>query len=760
MTKKNMKTFIAFFLFAVTVAHSGAIQGNVTLGKDSATIAGVQIHLVEKKMYVFTDERGNFLIGDLTAGAYALRISYAGYTAETISELTIESDTSHKTVAVNLKESPFQLGETVITATRTAKQLADVPVPTSIVSQKEIAARNVVRLDYILSEQTGLATTSFLGTGVQLQGLDPDYTLILIDGEPIIGRRGGTLDLKRINVGNVKQIEVVKGPTSALWGSDALAGVINIITETPHEPLSGKFSLRYGTYSAAELSTSLETKIDDFGAAVLLQRSSSDGYNFNKNSPAKTSPPFTGYTISPTLTYTLSSNFDWQISSRMYFEDQENPTVEKTSLTDWNVSEKATYKFSPTTKLIQKAHLGRYRNIEDFYSPSTQSFSEREDFDQTITKVEGEFSSAVETFYIVTAGAGAIYETVQADRIAYGKRDATSIFAYAQNEWIPIPWFDLIASYRFDSHSDYAARFSPKVSFMLRPVDEVTLRASYGSGFKAPTFQQLYLDFTNPAAGGYMVFGAVGIEERLNQEIDRGSVESILIDPKTIRGIRPEYSTAYNIGMDIKPANELLIKVNAFYNDIKDLIDAVAIARTVSGASIFSYINLNSVYTQGIESEIKYSPVEELTFSAGYQYLEAKDRQVLDDIRAGKIFKPTPTGARKVKESEYGGLLNRSKHSGNFKLLYSHEPTGTTLNLVFLVRDKYGYADLNGNLILDDKSEYVKGYALTNLSIRQQVWNTLSVYGGIDNVFDKTNPELIPQLSGRIMYGGISYQFK
>lgn len=755
-----MKKIFLLLLCMSALSLSGTIRGRVMLGKESVTLAGVHVLLVEKRTHTFTDENGNFFIEQIEEGSYTLKISYAGYSAETITDFELESPRSVKTIVVNLKEAPFQLGETVVTATRTAKQLSDVPVPTSIVSQKEISARNAIRLDDILSEQTGLSTTSFLGTGVQLQGLDPDYTLILVDGEPVIGRRGGTLDLKRINVGNVKQIEIVKGPTSALYGSDALAGVINIITEKPLYPFSGKFSLRYGTHNTAEFSAALEAKSDRLGATVLLQRSSSDGYDFEPNTPSTTSPQFFGYTVSPTLSYVVTDNIDVQLNGRTYVETREDPTVEKATLTDWGLSPKLTYKFAPETKLVLKTYASQYKNIEDFYSSSTQSFSERELFDQTISKTESEFSSAMTTSYIITAGAGYIYETVHADRIAHGKQDATSLFAYAQNEWIPCPWFDLVASYRFDSHSDYASRFSPKVSMMFRPIDELTIRTSFGSGFKAPTFQQLYLDFTNPAAGGYMVFGAVGLEDRIQKETERGNVESILIDPGTIQRIRPEYSIAYNIGIDIEPVEKLLLRLNAFSNDIKDMIDAVAVARTANGASIFSYVNLNRVYTRGIESEIKYSPVHGMTLSAGYQYLEAKDKQVLDDIRAGKIFKPTPSGARKVKESEYGGLLNRSPHTGNFKALYDHDQTGTTVNLTLIVRDKYGYADLNGNLILDDKTEYVKGYAVANISVGQRVWNTLSFHGGIDNIFDRTNPEFIPSLSGRIFYGGISYQFK
>ncbi len=127
----------------------------------------------------------------------------------------------------------INLNEVVVTATRSERKLGNVAVPVSIVSAKNIQQAASLRLNDILNEQAGLFLTSGFGTGVQMQGLNPDYTLILINGEPLIGRTAGVLDLNRITVGNIQKIEIVKGPSSSLYGSEAMAGVINIITKQP-----------------------------------------------------------------------------------------------------------------------------------------------------------------------------------------------------------------------------------------------------------------------------------------------------------------------------------------------------------------------------------------------------------------------------------------------------------------------------------------------------------------------------------------------
>ena len=126
-----------------------------------------------------------------------------------------------------------RLGRVVVTATRTAELLEDVAVPTTVVDARDAEADGRLRLTDLLADVPGLTITSDFGAGVQVQGLDPAYTLILIDGEPVIGRDAGVLDLKRLSVSGLDRVEIVRGPSSSLYGSDALAGVVNLVTRPP-----------------------------------------------------------------------------------------------------------------------------------------------------------------------------------------------------------------------------------------------------------------------------------------------------------------------------------------------------------------------------------------------------------------------------------------------------------------------------------------------------------------------------------------------
>ena len=152
-----------------------------------------------------------------------------------------------------------ELNEVIITATRTLRQLSSLPMPAQIISSKDIKSSNSLRLNDILNEQTGLITVPDFGggEGIQVQGLDSQYTLILIDGVPLIGRSAGTLDITRIAVGNIKQIEIVKGASSSLYGSEALGGVINIITERPKNGFKGNVNYRIGSFNTTDFNNNI-----------------------------------------------------------------------------------------------------------------------------------------------------------------------------------------------------------------------------------------------------------------------------------------------------------------------------------------------------------------------------------------------------------------------------------------------------------------------------------------------------------------------
>lgn len=659
----------------------------------------------------------------------------------------------------------------IVTDTKTESRLSSTTLPVSVINSAEIFKQSGVKLTDVLGEQTGLLITYFLGAGVQMQGLDGDYTLILIDGEPVTGRQGGAIDLSRFSVGNIKQIEIVKGPSSSLYGSDALAGVINIITKDPIDKIRLTLNSKYGSFNNLELNTSIDYKKGKFGFYGFADRTSSSGYDLTPGSQSQTSPKYSSYTFTPKLSYSLSGSTLLTLDSRFYAELQDNVfTVEdsqsqeflindKFTVYDWSITGKINQKISRKLDLTGTLHTANYYNNQKSTFNNDGSLFEDRTFQQSYNKGEALLRSHILKANTQTIGGGYIYEQVKADYIKDGKRSANMFFAYLQNEWIASEKFTVIAGARFDSHSDYDSRFSPKVSALYKPLQWASIRASAGSGFKAPNFQQLYLDFTNPQVG-YSVFGTATFRDGFKQLQETGQIAEVLINPESVVNIEPEISYAYNGGIELSPYKWINATANFFRNDIDNLIDVVQVARKTNGQSVFTYFNLNRIYTQGVETEVMLKPTGFLYFSAGYQYLKTVDKDALDNVRKGKILKVGATGIiRPVQEVEYGGLFGRSKHSGVFKLVYDNQKLGFTANLRTIVKDKYGYADYNSNGILDDKKEYAPGYALWNVTLTQRIKEYLTVQAGVENMFDRMDPERSPELPGRIFYGSIQLTY-
>ncbi|AQG79817.1 TonB-dependent receptor plug domain-containing protein [Spirosoma montaniterrae] len=663
------------------------------------------------------------------------------------------------------------LEEVVVTATRTERPMGALPMPVTVIEGKQIRQMGSLRLNDVLGEQTGLAIVTNHGQGVQMQGFNPDYTLILIDGEPLVGRTAGTLELSRLAVGNIKRIEIVKGPSSSLYGSEALAGVINIITENPGQT-RGSVSARYGANQTSDLSGDVSLKQGKVGLYAFGNRLSSAGFDLTPDVTGQTVSPFVNYTGSGRITADLSSRWKLNVSGRYFTERQDNRLALPDSrivtgpgrISDVNLNPTLMHRPTDAWKLTYRFYHTTYQTNTDLayegaIKPGENRLYDSQFFRQTFNRPEVQVDHYIRQKHILTLGAGYIAESVEATRYTQTQRFGTR-YGFFQYEWLPTTRLNLIAGGRVDVHSQYAGQFSPKLSGRYELTRSLALRGSVGVGFKAPDFRQLYLNFDN-AVAGYSVFGTEELAAGLARLQQSGQIAEILLDPAQIGAIRPESSTAYNIGFQLRPdgGTKTLtsLSLNLFRNDVRDLIETQPVARRINGQAVFSYFNLSRVFTQGAELEAQFrwavGAGGQLMFSAGYQFLDARDKAVLDQIDAGQLFKRNPETlvSERVRRSDYGGLLNRSRHMANARLFYENTKRGYSATLRGIYRSRYGFADRNGNLILDDDSEYVRGYVLWNLSAAK-TFRSLTMQAGIDNLLGHTDPQFIPNLPGRIWY--------
>ncbi|MBO3270533.1 TonB-dependent receptor plug domain-containing protein [Hymenobacter defluvii] len=668
------------------------------------------------------------------------------------------------------------LDEVVVTATRTEKSLTEVPIPVTVVGKAQIQAMGSLRLNDVLGEQTGLTLVADHGRGVQLQGLNPEYTLILVDGEPLIGRTAGTLELSRLAVGNIERIEVVKGPASALWGSEALAGVVNIITQKPQPGTRGDVRLRYGSNQTADLSGTFNTKGERLGLTVFGNRYSSQGYTLQPASGTATVPPFASYTGQSRLTYKVGDCTNLSVSGRYFLENQrstmpvtgeDGATADVRSAgrqTDYSVNPVLTHTFSDKLFGTARFYYAGYRTREDYTYTATGAPYDASYFHQTFTRPEVQLDWQLHPRHLLTVGGGFLTETVEATRYDQRQR-MRSGYGFVQDDWSPVPGLNLVAGARYDGHSQYQGQLSPKLSgrYQVRPW--LAVRGSAGRGFRAPDFRQLYLNFSNPVVG-YSVFGTHQVGEKVAQlaqqnQIARDAATGELLINQTLldqaSGLTAESSRAYNVGVQLTPGKKLNLTVNFFHNDLENLIETAAVAQKTNGQSVFSYRNVSRAYTQGAEAEASYPLLPGLTLSGGYQYLIAKDKDVVERLKAGEVYRrdPATLATERVPVGDYGGLYNRSRHSGNVKLFYQDMRRGYSASLRGIYRGRYGLQDRNGNQLLDAANEYVTGYWVWNVAASKTLRQRYTVQAGLDNVLNFTDPANISTLPGRQYYASL-----
>lgn len=393
--KKYFYPLFILITSCVLNAQTGfVIQGLVT-DEYKTPIENVNVRILDTFIGVTTDRYGRYEIKNLSADEYTFIVSSVGYKTQ-IKNIFLSDEKIIRSDFVLAKDN-IEIDNIVITGTRTEKNQSSSPIKTDIVSADQINRSAFTRLDEIILEQPGLAIVNDHGKGIQMQGLDPAYTLILIDGEPIIGRTAGTMELSRFSVSNLKQVEIVKGASSSLYGSEALAGVINLITEIPDDPYNLRFQSFYKTNNTLNLIGNASINQNNINASLCFDRLNSDGYSLFPESSSLTVPKYSSYTINPKIDFKIGDNSSIKYSGRTLLEEQTNDlqlTVDESErhvdeidkLIDWNNSISFEHKFNSVIKSELKFYVSRYFTDSKLTFSDDGNIYDHSKFDQYLYK--------------------------------------------------------------------------------------------------------------------------------------------------------------------------------------------------------------------------------------------------------------------------------------------------------------------------------------------------------------------------------------
>lgn len=664
--------------------------------------------------------------------------------------------------------STKQLNEVMLSATRTNRQLSSIPLPAQIISSKQIKQSGSLRLSDILNEQTGLITVPDFGggEGIQMQGLDAQYTLILIDGMPFVGRLAGTFDLNRITVNNIKQIEIVKGPSSSLYGSEAIGGVINIITyNAKNEKLIGDVNFRYGSFNAKDSNLNFSFGSKKWCISSGVNSFMTDGYDLDKTTKSKTVMPY--YNITPHLkfNYSFSEKLDLIISARFF---NQNSDVEYQSGNDvykgfaktneFNTHSRLFYKPTEKWNFIYEAYKTQYQTKERNYLEQNDELISQSNYKEDLLRNELRVSTTLKN---VTYIGGVGYNWNTLDRTYFkDKVSNNSLYGFLQYDYNIKDKLNVLAGARIDKSEVYSSAFSPKIALNYFITKAFSVKGSVGYGFKAPDLRQLYFDFENPIIG-YVVLGYNVAIERLQEIESQGRIDNYYVTDDFFKNkLQPEKSIGYNFGTQYNKG-KLKSELNLFYNSIKNLIDTKVVARLTNLQNVFSYYNVGSVFTTGAEVNSSYQFSDNFQLSAGYQYLIAKDNDVVKAISNGEIFaRDTQTlETFKLKKEDYFGLFNRSKHTANLKSNWQIPFWKLNHTIRLTYRSKYGLFDTNNNSILDKYDVFASDYFILDTSLTKGLGKKIELMAGIDNLLDFTDSQNASNIPGRIIYGKIQFNF-
>lgn len=660
------------------------------------------------------------------------------------------------------------LDEVIVTATRSIRELSSLPLPVTLISRNKIIKSGTVRLNEILNEQTGI-TTVFDESGfegVQIQGISSDYILILIDGVPLIGRSAGNFDLSRIAVGNIKQVEIVKGPSSSLYGSEALGGVINIITEeSKTENLEGNLSYRLGTFFQQDLNLNIKQTINKFKYSLFINRLSSSGYDLKPELNRPSFYPFRNYTFNARASQELNNKISAFLSFRFYDQIQESEiTLDdiffegETKENDYNFHFRLDQQVNDNFDLDYELYYTSYGVKELIGSIFNKKILSDSYFYQKLFRPEirGNYSLGKST---ITGGIGFQYD--QLERTFFEEKvNFNSQYIFLQIDINPTKKINLIIGGRFDNHSEYANQLSPKIAFHYKINNDFAFKGSVGYGFKAPAFRQLYFDFTNSAVG-YTVLGHNVASEKVDELQRQGQILQVVVsENELITPLKAESSVGYNFGTTYKN-NNWNLDLNLFRNDFKNLIDTRIIARKINGQNIFGYVNYDLIYTTGLEINTGFNITQNLNISAGYQLLYAFDKNKEKLIKNKEVFARDFETNQTVliQRNQYFGLSNRSRHLANLKFYYDLTKSKININLRLIYRSRFAEYDTNGNGLIDNYDDsFIQGYITTNISVSKTFSNKLSFQSGLaNNLIDYTDQN-IPPIPGFLGFIKLNYK--
>ena len=394
----------------------------------------------------------------------------------------------------------FDLNEVVVTGTRTPKFLKDTPIQTRVINARELArldATNVqdllqqelpgVEFSYAMNQQTHLNFSGFGGQGV----------LFLVDGERLAGETMDDVDFTRLNMDNVERIEIVKGAASALYGSNATGGVINIITKRNRQPCTLNVNARYAKHNEQRYGASWGLNSKHWNNMLSAHFNRMDSYDVHSAANPVTRIISTVYgdktvNLKEQLTWSPVSNFSLTGRAGYFFRETVRSADQPERYRDFSGGLRMNWQISDADDLQASYAFDQY---------------DKSDY-QRITRLDiRDYSNVQNSFRllynhtfgggdVLTVGSDLLHDYLYNTNLEGETRKQDSWDLFAQYDWRLNDQWELVGALRYDYFSDGKdSHLTPKLNVCYKPLRNLAIRAGYGMGFRAPTLKEKYYNF-------------------------------------------------------------------------------------------------------------------------------------------------------------------------------------------------------------------------------------------------------------------------
>ena len=654
------------------------------------------------------------------------------------------------------------LQEVVVTGTGTQHLLKDAPVQTEVISHRQLQQYAGKSIEDILSGLTASFEFSEndMSSRLQMNGLGNSYVLILIDGRRLHGDNGGENDLSLIDPHNIEKIEIVKGASSALYGSDAIAGVINIITKKHREQgIMLENTSRFGSYGDIRQHDGIALNIGRLSSYTNFQLQHSDGWqNTSEEAPSQTE-----YHITDSRNMTVNRHTNWQIAERLTYQltpglelyadgsiywkriyrpcghhpgvdvktwDLQYDNASLSAGGKWKLNDtdiitldadwkRHAYNYVYTDTTLTDGYVnGRFTNYFPYFPDDKELQS-----DQRLTNIslKGVFDLPYEQR--LSAGFDYRYDWLKAPmRVAGGKATDNTEAIYLQDELSLLDPLHLTAGLRLTRNEGFGFRLTPKLSAMLKLGDGLRLRATWSQGFKTPTPKELYYQYIKNMNGVYLYLGNTDLKAQHSNYF----------------GVSAEYSVGH-----------LTVTVAPYYNKVNDMITLVTIPTKLAPGDLISkydpirvrqYQNMEDAKTYGVDVTVRYQ-TKSFTAGGSYSYLDTEANQY--DSENDVIQPVTIDGMAHHKASVYATWNHQFSKGYQLGIgLYGR-----------MSSKRYYQIDGDG-----------KGYQLWRISTNHQIGKLWRIDAGVDNIFnfvDRTphGLHLGTTSPGRTVYASLTVRF-